>query len=1454
VFYKSFNEAFKFYKMFATIKNNSLIQNVTRNFVHIEYTNVNKFYRLLQMTGFLAFLVSVIFFLYINAEKEFDKAHEIRFDSHGIADELLQTSNDLSRMVRTYVVTRDPKYKKAYFDILAIRDGKKERPGHYHAAYWDLYLSSTAHHEIIIEPKPLLSKLQDIGITEEEYKVLQTAKNASDALSLIEKKAFELVDSSNSNSKETFHAAIDMLHDAAYHQSKATIMHSISDFDNMVDIRTEKLMKDNQEKVNSLQFLLLFLIIILLGLLWQIYRSLNTILGTSIRDLHTFINQVGSQKSAVEVKNIHENSILDWIVKIQHQLIATYQQYDEALFQNKRLKELYMALAQCNEAIIRSNTAQELYPKICQDAVIHGGLKMAWIGVLDPNSNSIKPISWYGEGTNYLDDLSISLDFFTPTSHGPSAKAMVEKYPQWIQDFQNDVSTSPWHEKASEFGWKASAALPLFLNGETVAVLNLYADKTHFFDDSIQQLLTEMASDISFALKAYHQKEIASRLEEERQESYLLLKTVIDIAPIRIFWKDTKLRYLGCNQIFAHDAGFNDPRDIIGKNDFELSWKEQAELYRSDDQTVLESGIPKLFFEEIQTTPNGDTVWLRTSKVPLKNIHGEIIGLLGMYEDITQHKTSHIALQKEKDKAQNYLDIVGVMILVLDNDKNVLLINKRGCEIMGYSAEEMIGKNWIEHFLPERIKTSIYEIGETLVHKESKHISYFENPVLTKSGEERLIAWRNTTITDDNGNITGILTSGEDITEFKAASKALEYSQRRLQSIVDNEPECVKVVSPEGILVEMNPAGLKMLEAQTLQEAQSRPLLEYLLPQWRGKFMELHEKVMQGGEETLEFEILGLHGTHRWLESHAAPLKDSDGHVTSVLAVTRDISERKLAEEQLHKLSQAVEQSPNAIVITDIHGNIDYINDAFTATTGYSAHEVIGQNPRFLQSSKTSPSLYKEMWSKLTQGERWEGEFINKHKNGDEYIQFVIVTPIIDQTGRTTHFMAIEEDVTDKKRNEERIHFLANFDSLTGLPNRAQMEDHLNYTLSLARRNNGEFALMFLDLDHFKDINDSLGHKVGDDLLVKLSQRLKSVLREEDTLSRQGGDEFVLLLPGADAHASSIIARKLLDILNKPFNIGHYELTVTISIGIALYPNDGNSIETLSKNADTAMYRSKQEGRNSFRFYTEEMQQRSIRNLELSNALHHAIENQELYLTYQPQISSSDLHIIGAEALLRWKHPVYGNISPIEFIPIAEDNGLILPIGEWVLRTAIAQAKKWLDSDLPPLIMAVNLSAVQFRHPKLSQLITSILEEEQFPPEYLEIELTERMAMHDPEQAIIIMDQLHSQGIRMSMDDFGTGYSSLSYLKKFNIYKLKIDQSFVRDISTDAEDKAIVGAIIDMAKGLDLLTIAEGVETHSQLEFLQQQGCDEIQGYLFSKPLLPEEFEIFAQNNQKENN
>jgi diguanylate cyclase (GGDEF)-like protein/PAS domain S-box-containing protein len=580
-----------------------------------------------------------------------------------------------------------------------------------------------------------------------------------------------------------------------------------------------------------------------------------------------------------------------------------------------------------------------------------------------------------------------------------------------------------------------------------------------------------------------------------------------------------------------------------------------------------------------------------------------------------------------------------------------------------------------------------------------------------------------------------------------------------------------------------------------------------------------------------------------WLDTTYAPEYDDKGEVFYALKVSTDITDRKKTEIELYKLSQAVEQSQDSIIITDTNGTIEYINTSFTKLTGYSTVEVIGKNINqfHLKSGKCDDILVQLKLSKI-----FTAECTNRRKDGEEYIEMVKAFPLYQANGKISHYIISKEDITNKKKAQERINYLANFDSLTGLPNRAMLEDRINFAIGLSNRTNEKFSLLFLDIDHFKDINDTLGHSVGDVLLAELGKRFQLLTREEDMVSRQGGDEFIFLILPIYAENIDKFLQRLLKIISKPFSIDQNELTVTASIGIAVYPDDGVTVEILSKNADTAMYNAKEEGRNCYRFFTQKMQENSSKNLQLSNALFHALEEEQLHVVYQPQISLHDGTVIGAEALLRWTHPTLGNILPEKFIHIAEENGLILQIGEWVLRTAIKQMHSWIESGLKPMIIAVNLSAVQFRHADLPKLITNILNENMVLPQYLEIELTEATAMNNPKYASQIMDDLHERGIRMAIDDFGTGYSSLSYLKKFKVYKLKIDQSFIRDVDINSEDKAIVKAIIALSKSLGITTIAEGVETVEQLDYLREQGCDEIQGFYYSKPISAEKFEAFV--------
>lgn len=433
-------------------------------------------------------------------------------------------------------------------------------------------------------------------------------------------------------------------------------------------------------------------------------------------------------------------------------------------------------------------------------------------------------------------------------------------------------------------------------------------------------------------------------------------------------------------------------------------------------------------------------------------------------------------------------------------------------------------------------------------------------------------------------------------------------------------------------------------------------------------------------------------------------------------------------------------------------------------------------------------------------------------------------------------------DVTERKQSEERFAALINFDALTGLPSRKLLVEHFEYIRYLAGQKRRSYALAFLDLDHFKNINETLGHDQGDELLIRVADRMKKTLRPQDTLSRQGGDEFTLLLPDCDTDLATRIAQRLVDAVQAPFDLGAREVNLGLSVGIAVAPADGDDFITLSKHADIALYRAKQGGRNGFRFFTQEMQTHSNRLMVIDTALRRALAAGQFELVYQPQVSIATGKIVGVEALLRWHHPELGTVSPAEFIPIAEDNGLILPIGDWVLATAARAARPWITHFAGAFVLAVNLSAIQFRQRDLPVRVTEILHAADFPAQHLELELTERSAMEDPETAVALMAELDEAGIKLSIDDFGTGYSSLSYLKRFKLYKLKIDQSFVRDMTEDADDRAIVATVIHMAQSLGLITIAEGVETDAQLTLLREMGCTESQGYFTGRPMSAEAF------------
>lgn len=570
------------------------------------------------------------------------------------------------------------------------------------------------------------------------------------------------------------------------------------------------------------------------------------------------------------------------------------------------------------------------------------------------------------------------------------------------------------------------------------------------------------------------------------------------------------------------------------------------------------------------------------------------------------------------------------------------------------------------------------------------------------------------------------------------------------------------------------------------------------------------------------------------------------------MASQRRAIERQRQEESLRLYASMFEHSGEAIIITDSQNNIVDANPAFTAMTGYTLDEVRGQNPRIMASDKTPPETYQSIWQALNNGQHWQGEIWDRRKGGGVFPKWAVLSTVHDANGKLVNYIALYTDITERKASEARIERLAHFDPLTGLINRYSLESRLQQALLSARRNRNMLAVLFIDMDRFKLINDTLGHSIGDQLLQEVAKRLSERVRESDIVARQGGDEFVVGLTDLEDQSNVIpLVEQLLRALSQPYDVDGHTLRSTPSIGIAIYPNDAPTVAELLKNADLAMYHAKSQGRNNYQFFNADMNLRMQKRVALEEEMRHALENQQFELHYQPQLDLRTGTINGVEALVRWRHPERGMISPMDFIPIAEESGFILPLGHWILTEACQQLSVWQSHGLSNIHMSINLSTRQFSSADLPSELRNILDQACIDPKWLDLEITESMSMESPEQAIKTMRRLTDLGVTLTIDDFGTGYSSLAYLKLFPVHTLKIDRTFVKDIETDQNDADICDTTVLLAHRLGLETVAEGVETAAQFKYLLSIGCERLQGYLISKPLPAAEAEEFIRQSRQ---
>lgn len=681
-----------------------------------------------------------------------------------------------------------------------------------------------------------------------------------------------------------------------------------------------------------------------------------------------------------------------------------------------------------------------------------------------------------------------------------------------------------------------------------------------------------------------------------------------------------------------------------------------------------------------------------------------------------------------------------------------------------------------------------------------------------------------------------------DITQLKETQQKLQISEEKFAKAFHASPDGMLLTrQSDGLLLEAN-EGFTVITGYQTAFTLDRSLLELGIWVDLGERQRLLEQLnREGSVRDFTCLIRRIDGQIRLCELSARPLPI--GGVDCMLTIARDITERQQMQQKLALSATVFESTAEGVLITDTQQRISAVNRAFTQITGFSEQEALGETPRLLASGQHDSAFYVAMWHCLAAEGHWQGEICNRRKNGELYPSWLTISSVRNSDEVITHFVAVFADISSLKHAQARLDYQAHHDPLTGLPNRTLFESRLHAALAHQQEASSQGAVLFLDLDRFKHINDSLGHPVGDLLLKGIAQRLKEQVRDIDTVARLGGDEFIILLPGL-SHASDAehIAAKVLACFAAPFQAGEHEFFTSASIGTSLYPQDGTDVATLVKNADAAMYRSKAKGRNRVESYTRDLTTQATTRVAMEHELRRAIERGEMSLSYQPKFSLSSQSLVGAEALIRWTHPNFGEVPPEQFISLAEENGMILQLGDWVLERACRQMRDWGYLYDAFGTLSVNLAGAQLRQPNLLKRIEGLLQECNLRPESLQLEITENFIMSQAEEALAVLHQLKRLGVQLAIDDFGTGYSSLSYLKRLPLDILKIDQSFVRGLPDDTHDAAIVRAIIALGRSMQLTVIAEGVETQAQQAFLAEEGCEQIQGYIVSLPLPAEEF------------
>ena len=928
------------------------------------------------------------------------------------------------------------------------------------------------------------------------------------------------------------------------------------------------------------------------------------------------------------------------------------------------------------------------------------------------------------------------------------------------------------------------------------------------------------------------------------EQSQRLIVELLDSSPDAIFTKDSQGKYTLVNREVARVTG-KDAAEIIGHDDTAIFPPEQAELLTTNDRSVMEGDTVLRTIERLSTV-DGEITYL-VIKGPLHDAQGRVTGMFGVSRDITEREAAKDKEAKALAALRESQEIAGIGSYVLDLESGAWESSDGLDRLLGIDtghARTLAG--WIALVAPEDREA----MGAHFAPDRTESPRAFDREyriVRPIDGALRWVHGRGRLEFDDAGTPVRMRGTIQDITQrVETQAKAQLWFEA-----FEHSGLCFAISDARSNrLVDVNPA-FAARRGYTVDEMRGMMVDRLFAPGYTPAYHD--EKVGMGSKAQVTFE-----SRHVCKDGSTFPVfvdltitSNAQGHASMRVACAFDISERRKAEEDLRVAATAFE-AQDGVMVTDAAGVIQRVNGAFTRITGYGETEVVGKTPAMLHSGRQDAKFYAEMWATIASDGYWQGELVNRRKSGELFTERLAISAVRDPGGSVTHYVGSFADVTRQREAESKAERLAYFDALTELPNRMLLYDRLEHALAWSSRSKEYCALLFVDLDNFKKVNDTIGHHAGDQLLVKAARRLKLSVRDGDTVARFGGDEFVVVLEelGDDAHAAAVragtIAEKLRGSMADAYELDGQTFYCSASIGATLFRGGVDSTESILMHADLAMYRAKQDGRNALRFFEQSMQSELARRTAMEAEMRVALDKGQLELYYQPQYDRGG-RLIGAEALVRWNHPEHGLLLPAEFIRLAEDTGIIVPLGRWVLDAACAQLASWAKvASTSGLVLAVNVSARQFAQNDFVEAVLSLLRDRGASADRLKIELTESTVLDNVEDAFAKMRALKKEGLSFSLDDFGTGSSSLSYLTRLPLDQLKIDKSFVDDLPEDEQDATVAQTIIAMGKGLGLQVVAEGVETQAQWAFLMQHGCDAFQGYRFGKPLRIGEFERLA--------